>query len=147
MTVTRQRIGISAADLYAIVVDPTSYPNWLVGTKRIRTVSPNWPAEQSFFEHSVGFGPVVIPDTTSVREVEPPRLLELMVRARPVIEAVVRFEISPIVGGSEVTMTETPVGLHTLISPILEPLVRARNQRSLGRLRDFAENQPRSRVS
>ncbi|MCU1401334.1 MAG: Polyketide cyclase/dehydrase [Acidimicrobiales bacterium] len=144
MTVTEQKFEIKPAALFAILVDPTTYPKWLVGTKKIREVSPDWPAVDSWFKHAVGVGPIAIPDRTSVRAVEAPIMLELFVRARPAIEAVVRFDIIPNGGGCLLRMTETPAGLHKLISPVLQPIIRARNERSLQRLREQADQLSRT---
>ena len=135
MTVTQHSFDVPADRLFAVLVDPETYPAWLVGTKKIRHVSSRWPEPGSHFKHTVGFGPLAIPDTTSVRALEGPRMLEMMVRARPAIEAVVRFEVEPIGPTScRLTMIETPVGPYRLIAPVAQPLIRGRNERSLHRL-------------
>jgi hypothetical protein len=134
VSTTERDFPIGDRELFAILIDPATYPEWLVGAKRIRDVSPRWPAPKSDFRHVVGFGPLEIPDRTTVVRVEPPDLLELHVRARPLIEAKVRFEIAATPSGCRLTMTETPVGIHRLVRPLVQPLVRARNARSLDRL-------------
>ena len=140
MTVTEQAFEAPAAALFAFIVEPATYPKWLVGTKTIREVSPNWPSKNSFFKHAVGFGPLAIPDVTTLRDIEAPHMLELLVRARPLIEAVVRFDVASKGTGSVLRMTETPVGLYKLISPLAQPLIRARNERSLTRLHGLVTN-------
>lgn len=82
MTVTEQAFDIPPATLFAIIVDPASYPEWLIGTEKICEVSADWPAPGSFFEHKVGFGPIVIPDRSTARDIESPLMFELLVRAR-----------------------------------------------------------------
>jgi hypothetical protein len=139
MTVTEQAFDTSADALFAIIVEPDTYPEWLVGTKTIREVSADWPEPESFFKHAVGFGPVAIPDTTTARAVAAPTMLELLVRARPLIEAVVRFDISPTSSGCVLRMTETPVGIFKLVAPVAQPLIRLRNERSLHRLKALVE--------
>lgn len=135
MTVTEHHYDVSAARLFSIMVEPETYPDWLVGTKCIREVSSDWPRPGSFFKHTVGFGPLKISDTTTARAVDGPHRLEMLVRARPLIEAVVRFEIAPTSTSScLLTMTETPAGLFKLVAPLTQPLIRARNERSLERL-------------
>ena len=140
MTVTGRTFSTSAATLFEVLVEPTTYPRWLVGAKQIRDVSPQWPQPGSFFKHTVGFGPVAISDRTTVRELQPPRLLVLFVRARPAIEAVVRFELTDVVGGCELVMTEQPVGVYKLAAPVMQPLVKRRNDRSLQRLQDVVDS-------
>lgn len=141
MIVTEQTFDVGPADLFGVISDPYTYPEWLVGTKQIREVSADWPDPGSFFRHTVGFGPVAIPDRTDSREVVIPCVLELLVRARPAIEAVVRFEITIRDGGSRLRMTETPVGPFKFLAPLAQPLIRARNERSLRRLKSFVEAQ------
>ena len=140
MTVTKRTCSTPAAELFEVLVEPTTYPRWLVGAKKIREVSPQWPQPGSYFKHTVGFGPVAIPDRTTVRELQPPRLLVLFVRARPVIEAVVRFELNDIAGGCELVMTEQPVGVYKLAAPVTQPLVKRRNDRSLQRLQEVVDS-------
>ncbi len=136
MTVTEQTFDVSCVQLFAVLSEPETYPRWLVGAKNIREVRDGWPAVGSSFKHVVGFGPLVIPDRTTVREIDAPRVLELLVRARPLLEAVVRFELTDLATGCHLRMTETPVGIYRFITPIAQPLIRARNERSLHRLQD-----------
>ena len=147
MSVTEQKFAISPAALFDVLVDPTTYPKWLVGAKHIREISPDWPAPESWFKHTVGFGPLAIPDRTTLRDVEAPIMLELLVRARPAIEAVVRFDVVPKADGCLLRMTETPAGLYKFVSPLAQPLIRARNERSLRRLRDLVDQLPRTSAS
>ena len=140
MATTQQTFSVSAPDLFDAIVDPETYPHWLVGARRIRSVSDDWPHPDSSFRHTVGFGPLVIADDTTVRAIEAPRVLELLVRARPVLEAAVRFEVEVLPTGSRWTMVETPVGLYKTISSVAQPLIRARNERSLRRLKELLES-------
>jgi uncharacterized protein YndB with AHSA1/START domain len=134
-TVTKRTFDIPGGRLFTVLADPETYPAWLVGAKRIRDISPDWPAPGSHFKHTVGFGPIAVPDKTSVRAVQEPEMLELMVRARPVIEAVVHFHVIAMGPSScQLTMTETPAGAYKLIAPVSQPLIKARNERSLDRL-------------
>jgi uncharacterized protein YndB with AHSA1/START domain len=140
MATTEQTFTTAAQELFDAVVDPDTYPHWLVGARKIRSVSDDWPSPDSFFEHTVGFGPIVIPDTTSVIAIDPPRMLELLVRARPAVEAVVRFEVESTPSGCTLRMTETPAGVYKMISAVAQPLIRARNERSLKRLKKYLES-------
>lgn len=138
---TEEVFSVPPSELFAALADPDSYPHWLVGARRIRSVSADWPQPRSFFEHVVGFGPVAIPDRTTVRSIDPPHALELLVRARPLIEAVVRFEVEPTTTGSTLTMIETPAGIYKIISALAQPLIGARNERSLRRLKAYLNTQ------
>ncbi|MGZ8819000.1 MAG: SRPBCC family protein [Mycobacterium sp.] len=140
-TVTEKAFVVTATELFAVLVDPDTYPKWLVGTKNIREVSSDWPAPGSYFKHTVGFGPIAIPDRTTVRDVETPRMLTLFVRARPVVEAVVQFDVTSKGDTCTLRMTETPVGVFKVVAPLTRPLIGARNERSLQRLADFVDTQ------
>lgn len=140
MATTEQTFSIPTQELFDAVVNPDSYPHWLVGARKIRSVSEDWPSPKSYFDHTVGVGPIVIPDRTSVIAVQPPRMLELLVRARPAVEAVVRFDIEPSPSGCTLRMTETPVGIYKMISAVAQPLIRARNERSLEHLKAYLES-------
>jgi len=138
--VTEQEFAVTADQLWAVLTDPVRYPGWLVGAKRIREVSPDWPEAGGYFKHTVGFGPITVSDRTIVREVEPRRLLALFVRARPVIEAVVRFDVTSRGSLCTLRMTETPLRAYKLITPLARPLIRVRNERSMKRLKDIVES-------
>jgi len=62
------------------------------------------------------------------------RRLDLIVRARPFLEAHVSFEVTPLGSGACVRMTETPRGAFVLLGPLIGPFVRWRNSRSLATL-------------
>jgi hypothetical protein len=139
VAVTERTFRCLPADLFAVLIEPKTYPRWLVGAKRIRWVSPSWPQVESYFEHTVGLGPLVILDRTTSRVFEDGRALELFVRARPVLEATVLFEIESCDEGCRLRMTETPSGLYKLLSPLAQPLVALRNKRSLQNLASLIE--------
>lgn len=134
MTVTEQTLVASPRVVFDTIADPITYPQWLVGTKRIVEVAPSWPEPGASFRHVVGFGPLALSDRTTVCELERSQMLEMFVRARPIIEATVRLDVRPHPTGCVLRMTETPTGWYKLISPILQPFIRARNERSLRRL-------------
>jgi polyketide cyclase/dehydrase/lipid transport protein len=139
MSVTIRQFDIPSSELFAVLLDPVTYPKWLVGARKIRSVDAEWPRVGARFQHVVGFGPVVIADHTTVTQVEFGRVLELDVRARPGMRARVRFNIDPSPDGCRLTMTEEPIGVFRLIAPFTEPLLRARNRKSLQRLADLVE--------
>ena len=40
--------------VFAVLADPTTYPDWLVGAQAIRDVDPAWPAPGAKFSHRIG---------------------------------------------------------------------------------------------
>ena len=81
--------------MWSAVVTPETYPRGLAGAKRIRHVEETWPEPGASFHHTVGAGPFTVKDTTTVRQIDPPRRLVLKVRARPVGEGMVTFTVTP----------------------------------------------------
>src|SRR5947209_6120364 len=56
MAYASREIAASTADVYAVLIDPRSYPSWLPGAEGIREVDADWPAPGSRFHHRVRFG-------------------------------------------------------------------------------------------
>jgi hypothetical protein len=143
VTTTSISLAHHVDEVFAVVADPRTYPHWLLGARDIRSLDPTWPAPGSGFRHKVGLiGPLKIPDRSTVVEVDPPHRLVLEVRARPLLRARVAFDLAP--GGTSsgrertlLAMTEEPVRAYRWVAPLLEPLIAARNRRSLGHLADL----------
>ena len=125
---------------WSVLADPTTYPRWLVGAVEILSVDDGWPRRGTTFHHRVGLGgPITTQDSTSVQEVEAPRLLILEARARPFGRAHVEIEIRPGGDGCEVAFREGMLAPLTRLTPLAQPLITARNKESLRRLRELPE--------
>jgi uncharacterized protein YndB with AHSA1/START domain len=122
------------------LADHGGYGYWVVGSKAIRDADPEWPAPGARFHHTIGMGPLKLRDHTESLEADPPRLLRLRTKARPLGVANVTMEMLPRDGGTLVRMTETPAGLTGLLSlnPLVHALTKARNSESLMRLEELA---------
>jgi uncharacterized protein YndB with AHSA1/START domain len=127
--------------VFAVIADPKTYADWVVGSDTIRDADPTWPAPGSRFYHRVGVGPIKVKDHTEVLEADPPRKLALHARARPLGTAKVTLLLEPEGNGTRVTMEE--VAGDTLsklaINPVTDWLVHHRNVESLRRLKRIAE--------
>lgn len=138
-------ITAPADRVFNVLLDPTTYPDWLRGAKRIRSVDDQWPAPGAAFHHVVGAGPLVIADKTAMVDHDRPHRLELRAAARPTGVAQVVFTLMPTASGTTVTISERPcAGPMRLLwehggRPALEPLLRARNADSLRLLKDLVE--------
>ena len=138
MAFTAREIDAPPAAVFAVLADPEPYPDWLIGASEIRRFDANWPSPGAKFHHMVGVKPFVIADSTEVIDVEPNRHLHLRVRSRPLVVAEAIFDL---VGDDEhcvVTLDEKP-GFRPftdLLRPLVDPLIHARNHRSLARLAD-----------
>ena len=139
----RNEISIAAPPeaVFDLLADPRAYGKWVVGSREIRAADESWPAPGSAFDHSVGKAPLVIKDDTSVVDSQPPVMLELRARARPLPTARITLHLQPYGRGTRVTMIEEPTNrvLRMAGGHLLHAAVRIRNRESLRRLKALAE--------
>jgi uncharacterized protein YndB with AHSA1/START domain len=121
--------------VFKTIADPSTYPDWLVGNRGIRSIDDGWPRPGTKFHHRVGIGgPLVVEDSTVAVAVEPERRLVLDARFRPFGRAQVTFELEDEGGGTLVTMEEHLIGSYAFLEPVAEPLIAARNRKTLENL-------------
>ena len=78
MTTVHRTIDRPIGEIYAVVTDPWTYPDWLIGAKDMRAVDSGWPAPGSSFHHRVGFGgPLTIADSSTSIAIAAPTMLKL----------------------------------------------------------------------
>lgn len=139
----RNEIVIDAPpqQVFEVLADPKAYGDWVVGSRAIHSADPDWPAPGSSFAHSVGTGPVALRDRTSVIDAEPPVMLELRARARPLPSATVTLWLQPEGEGTRLTMIENPEPpvLSLMLGPLGHAVLALRNRESLRRLRALCE--------
>jgi uncharacterized protein YndB with AHSA1/START domain len=132
----RSTIAASPAEVYAVLSDPTTYPDWLAGAQHIRHVDADFPSEGARFDHEVGPAEsVTVADDSEALIDDPPHRLQLEVHVGPVA-GLVDFQLHATGGGTEVVFRESVAGRLGLAMPVLRPLIHARNKASLGRLKD-----------
>ena len=126
--------------VWEALADAANYGDWVVGSKRIRAADPAWPAPGSRFHHTVGVGPLSLDDHTESLEADPPSLLRMRAKARPLGTAQVTLELTPSDGGTFVRMTENPDGLSSVLglNPLVHLATMVRNAESLRRLEEIA---------
>jgi len=133
-----REIAASPAEVYAVLIDPRTYPSWLAGAREIRGVDAEWPAPGSRFHHRVQFGPLTLADSTQMIETQTDECIQLAVRARPFISAVVTFRLLGDDRRCMVSFEEEPrlriIG--NLVRPVLDPTTHVRNHHSLKRLEE-----------
>jgi uncharacterized protein YndB with AHSA1/START domain len=128
--------------VFRTIADPTTYPDWLVGARAIRSVDADWPGEGSAFRHVIGFPPLFIPGSTTSKGVERDRSLELRAGMGPLGAAFVRFDLSDTAsGGTRIEVAERFVAgpaqwSARLAGPVISALVWGRNAVSLDALAD-----------
>lgn len=148
MAFSSRLIDAPAEAVFAVLADPHTYPDWLLGAAVVRDADHNWPSPGSVFHHTVGIRPFALSDTTMVRDVEPNRSLRLSVRARPLITAEVEFRIVPDGDRCVVTMQEEPSFrmIGNLVRPVMDPVTHVRNHRSLQQLDELVARRGIERV-
>jgi uncharacterized protein YndB with AHSA1/START domain len=134
----RAEIAAPPSEVFDVLAEPRTYPEWLVGAKRIRDVDADFPSKGAEFDHTVGAGPVSIDDSTEVLEVHRPDRLKLLVKAGH-FNGEVEFLVLPSPKGTEVRFRERPIGPPAALTPLLRPSLQARNGESLKQLRELVE--------
>lgn len=148
MTTTSLCFDCSVERVFDALVDPESYPSWLVGAQAIRSVDPEWPAPGSSFRHVIGVPPLLVPGSSTVRVLTPPTELVLAAGMGLLGEATVRFRLrEDAAGRTWVRVDERfvagPAGWSwRWARPLLRPLVWGRNAVSLESLRDHLHAEP-----
>ena len=142
MAYTSRELAVGARKAFAVLIDPETYPRWLVGAQAIRGVDPTWPKQGSKFHHVVGFGPLRLADSTEVLDIdESAMMLRLEVRARPLIAAVATFRVIGTDSRCVITLQEEPAlrKIGNFVRPVMDPATHVRNHRSLRRLAQVIE--------
>jgi uncharacterized protein YndB with AHSA1/START domain len=138
MAYTSRTLAAPRSAVWEVLIDPHTYPDWLLGAARIRDVDDTWPSVGSRFRHRVGIGWLSIPDHSEVIDIEPGRLLRLKVEARPFVSAVATFVLVSDETGTAVAIEEEPDprlrAVGNVVRPVMDPTIHVRNHRSLRRL-------------
>lgn len=117
-------IEASPDSVFDVLVDPETYPDWLVGAQHIRSVDEDWPSVGARFHHAIGVGPAAVPGSTSVLRCARPDELVLAAGMGPFGEAAVRFALEPAPEGTLVRFEELPVrGVARVLWRIARPVV------------------------
>jgi uncharacterized protein YndB with AHSA1/START domain len=135
--------------VYEVLMDPSAFPQWVVGAKQLRGVDRKWPRNGARFHHKVGAGPVTLADSTKILEKKENRRVVLEVRIRPVGVGKVTLDLKPKQRRrkTKVVMTEdlTRGPASWVRRPIRSAAISARNAVSLRRLRRLVASRAGSR--
>lgn len=142
MSVNSLRTSAHPDAVFDVFDDAWAYPRWVLGTRRVRRVDPDWPEVGAKFHHAVGTAASELHDSSKVLERARPGHLALEVRFRPA--GVARVDLDVTDGddsGCVITLTEQPLSgpAAWLPSLVSEPLLSVRNIISLRRLRRIVE--------
>ena len=141
MATNRRTLSCAPEHVFAVLANGWLYPTWVVGASRMRDVESSWPSVGARIHHSFGVWPVLIDDTTSILEWDPPRHAKLKARGWPMGSAHVVLDVVPEPAGCLVTITEDAVEGPGLLmpKPARDVMIHLRNRETLQRLAYLAE--------
>jgi len=135
-TNSRLMEGVDADAVFEVLRDGRSYGEWVVGTRKIRKVDPDWPRAGSAIHYTIGYFPFRKDDQTTVVAYQPDRVLALEARAWPAGAASILLTVQGRGSGTVVCIEEKPSrGLAKLLhNPVLDGVIKVRNVETLRRL-------------
>lgn len=131
--------------VWAVLADPYSYADWVVGAQKVLAADPRWPDPGTRLHHRVGIGFAAIRDRTCVEESRAGEHLVLDAAARPLGRARVEITLVPEGKGTRVHLYEDPSGFTGPLrfNPLVQVALRVRNAEALRRFKDLAERSHR----
>ncbi len=140
-TAVRKYTKATPTHVWAVLSDGHRYAEWVQGTKEIRDVDADWPAEGAALHYTAGVGPMTKDGETKVLRSQSLGRLELEVHAWPGGTVRVDIVIEPSGAGSIVTLEEHPLRgpARLLHNPITRLAFRARNSVMIRDLLRLAE--------
>ncbi len=132
--------GLTPDAVFDVLRDGRTYEHWVVGTRAIRVVEPDWPAPGSALHYTIGYGPLRKDDETRSCGYEPDRRLELEAHAWPAGTARIELRAEPVAGGTRVSIDEHPLRgpAKLLHNPLADLAIKLRNVETLRRLERLA---------
>jgi hypothetical protein len=136
MSVNSRVVDATTEQVWNVLADGWMYPLFVVGASRMREVDDHWPEVGARLHHSVGVWPLLIDDTTEVKELTPGVRLVLQARGWPAGEAEVELRLTAQGAQTEVVIEENVVAGPGALMPgfVEDPLLGWRNVETLRRL-------------
>lgn len=140
-TNARHMVGIRPVDVFDVLRNGESYGDWVVGTRRVREASANWPGPGAALHYEVGYSALRKGDRTLSVAYQPDELLELEVQAWPFGSIRVVITADAVADGTKVVIEEGPKeGVLTAVpSPLVDAAIGLRNVETLRRLEKHAQ--------
>ena len=132
------RVDVPPETVFEVLADPRLLANWVVGASRTRGLEGRWPEVGSLVHHTQL---MLLNDTTSVVECDPPRRLRLEARARPLAIVDVDIKLEPDGDGTRIVLDERAIGGLAGAAPraVSDLLIGLRNRETVRRLEWLAE--------
>lgn len=147
MATNKRTIKATPDEIFAVLLDPECYPEWVVGAKAVRGQDKEWPAVGSSFYHRLGIEGATLKDKTTMLSLDAPRHVELSAYARPLGVARVALRTQQVENGTIVEIFEQPEEGTKMraISLLVDPLIKLRNVLSLKRLEETVVTRAREK--
>ncbi|MFF3493227.1 SRPBCC family protein [Streptomyces sp. NPDC002795] len=145
MAVRNRLVRKPPAAVWAVLADGSRYGEWVVGTDSSRQEGEAWPELGATLEYTVRVGPWTGTGKTTVRDVGPPRRIELEADSGPLGSARIAIEVRPWGDQTLVIINEHPLrgpgaALH---NAAFDVILQLRHRRMLARLADVVERTQR----
>jgi hypothetical protein len=132
--------------VWDVLCDGRAYASWVLGTREVRAVDDGFPAVGTAIHYTVGWGPLALRGTTTVRVAEQGRLLGLEADAGLLGTARIVIELNPwgqdtVVVLDEHPLTGTGAWLHNPVTDVVSLVRQEPMMRRLARL--VEERHPR----
>lgn len=132
-------VDASAAQVFAVLADPSSYARWVCGTREIRWADADWPRVGARLGHRFGFWPLRSRGVSEVVGCEPPVTLVLHADVAPLAQVRATMTLTPDGGRTRVRLREDMTsGAVLRFGPLATAVQRWRNRSSLRRLARLA---------
>ncbi|MCS5732455.1 SRPBCC family protein [Herbiconiux sp. CPCC 203386] len=136
MSTNVRHIRCTPEHLFEVLADGWLFPVWVVGASRMRDVNEAWPHVGSQLHHSFGVSPLLINDTTTVLEWNPPHRMVVQPAGWPLGETRVVIDVKARAEGCLVRLRELAVrGPGTFVPRgVMDVPMYIRNVETLKRL-------------
>jgi hypothetical protein len=141
MAVNYRVMNCEPRHVFDVLAKGWVYPSWVVGASRMRDVDEGWPRPGTNIHHSFCAWPMLLDDTTSMLEWDPPRHALIKALGWPIGEAHVAIDVRERGGISNVRMVEDVISgpARFIPGPARDAATHARNAETLRRLAYLAE--------
>jgi uncharacterized protein YndB with AHSA1/START domain len=127
--------------VWDVLADGSSYADWVVGTREIRSVDEGWPAVGTAIHYTIGLGPLGYRGRTVVRVCEPNRRLGLEADGGPLGTARIVIDLLDWGGDTVVELDESPLRgpAYRLHNALSEAILLVRGRPMVANLARLAE--------
>ncbi|MFD4750841.1 SRPBCC family protein [Streptomyces rubiginosohelvolus] len=145
MAIRHRLIERPAADVWAVLADPTRYGDWVVGTSKSSPEAGSWPEVGAAITYTVRLGRWSAQGRTTVRRCEAPHVLELEAESGWLGTARIALKVRPWGRNTLVIIDEHPLRgpAAKLHNTVIDAFVQVRHRSMLAHLAEAVDKTPR----